>query len=92
VVPEVKAGGGAWPDVAQGLEEVMTAFYERKLDVLVSTNIVESGLDIPTANTLIIQRADMFGLSQLYQLRGRIGRSKQRALCLSDHAARQETD
>src|SRR4029077_16957498 len=56
-----------------------TAFYERKLDVLVSTNIVESGLDIPTANTLIIQRADMFGLSQLYQLRGRIGRSKQRA-------------
>jgi len=61
------------------LEEVMTAFYERKLDVLVSTNIVESGLDIPTANTLIIQRADMFGLSQLYQLRGRIGRSKQRA-------------
>ena len=61
------------------LEEVMTAFYERKVDVLVSTNIVESGLDIPTANTLIIQRADMFGLSQLYQLRGRIGRSKQRA-------------
>src|SRR6266436_5820596 len=61
------------------LEEVMTAFYERKVDVLVSTNIVESGLDIPTANTLIIQRADMFGLSQLYQLRGRIGRAKQRA-------------
>jgi len=79
VVPEVK------PAVAHGqmspkvLEEVMTAFYERKVDVLVSTNIVESGLDIPTANTLIIQRADMFGLSQLYQLRGRIGRSKQRA-------------
>ena len=79
VVPEVK------PAVAHGqmspklLEEVMTAFYERKLDVLVSTNIVESGLDIPTANTLIIQRADMFGLSQLYQLRGRIGRSKSRA-------------
>ena len=61
------------------LEEVMTAFYERKIDVLVSTNIVESGLDIPTANTLIVQRADMFGLSQLYQLRGRIGRSKPRA-------------
>jgi transcription-repair coupling factor (superfamily II helicase) len=79
VVPEVK------PAVAHGqmspklLEEVMTAFYERKVDVLVSTNIVESGLDIPTANTLIVQRADMFGLSQLYQLRGRIGRSKQRA-------------
>jgi transcription-repair coupling factor (superfamily II helicase) len=79
VVPEVKpaiAHGQMSPKV---LEEVMTAFYERKLDVLVSTNIVESGLDIPTANTLIIQRADMFGLSQLYQLRGRIGRSKSRA-------------
>ena len=79
VVPEIK------PAVAHGqmsatlLEEVMTAFYERKIDVLVSTNIVESGLDIPTANTLIVQRADMFGLSQLYQLRGRIGRSKSRA-------------
>ena len=57
----------------------MTAFYDRKIDVLVSTNIVESGLDIPTANTMIVHRADMFGLSQLYQLRGRIGRSKQRA-------------
>ncbi len=79
VVPEVKpalAHGQMSPTV---LEEVMTAFYERKVDVLVSTNIVESGLDIPTANTLIVQRADMFGLSQLYQLRGRIGRSKQRA-------------
>ncbi len=57
----------------------MTAFYDRKIDVLVSTNIVESGLDIPTANTMVVHRADMFGLSQLYQLRGRIGRSKQRA-------------
>ncbi len=64
---------------ATALEDVMTAFYDRKIDVLVSTNIVESGLDIPTANTLIVHRADMFGLSQLYQLRGRIGRSKQRA-------------
>ena len=61
------------------LEDVMTAFYDRKIDVLVSTNIVESGLDIPAANTMIVHRADMFGLSQLYQLRGRIGRSKQRA-------------
>ncbi len=79
VVPEVKpalAHGQMSPKV---LEEVMTAFYERKVDVLVSTNIVESGLDIPTANTLVVQRADMFGLSQLYQLRGRIGRSKARA-------------
>jgi transcription-repair coupling factor (superfamily II helicase) len=57
----------------------MTAFYDGQIDVLVSTNIVESGLDIPTANTLVVHRADRFGLSQLYQLRGRIGRSKQRA-------------
>ena len=79
VVPEVKpalAHGQMSPTV---LEEVMTAFYERKVDVLVSTNIVESGLDIPTANTLIVNKADQFGLSQLYQLRGRIGRGKSRA-------------
>ena len=61
---------------AAQLEDTMTAFYDGKIDVLVSTNIVESGLDIPTANTLIVQRADMFGLAQLYQLRGRIGRAK----------------
>ncbi len=78
-VPEVKAivaHGQMSPDA---LEDAMTAFYERRIDVLVSTNIVESGLDIPTANTMVVHRADMFGLSQLYQLRGRIGRSKQRA-------------
>lgn len=78
-VPEVKsavAHGQMSPSI---LEDVMTAFYEGKIDVLISTNIVESGLDIPTANTLVVHRADMFGLSQLYQLRGRIGRSKQRA-------------
>ncbi|MEZ5892277.1 MAG: transcription-repair coupling factor [Parvularculaceae bacterium] len=61
------------------LEDIMTAFYEGKFDVLVSTTIIESGLDIPTANTIVIHRADMFGLGQLYQLRGRVGRSKQRA-------------
>jgi transcription-repair coupling factor (superfamily II helicase) len=61
------------------LEAVMTDFYDRKYDILLSTNIVESGLDIPTANTMILHRADMFGLSQLYQLRGRVGRSKTRA-------------
>ncbi len=64
------------------LEDVMTAFYEGKFDVLLSTTIVESGLDIPTANTLIVHRADMFGLAQLYQLRGRVGRSKARACAL----------
>jgi transcription-repair coupling factor (superfamily II helicase) len=61
------------------LEDVMSAFYDGQYDVLLSTTIVESGLDIPTANTLIIHRADMFGLSQLYQLRGRVGRAKARA-------------
>jgi transcription-repair coupling factor (superfamily II helicase) len=78
-VPEVKAAVAHGQMAASLLEDVMTAFYERRIDVLVSTNIVESGLDIPTANTMIVHRADMFGLSQLYQLRGRIGRGKQRA-------------
>jgi transcription-repair coupling factor (superfamily II helicase) len=57
----------------------MSAFYDRKYDVLLSTTIVESGLDIPSANTLIVFRSDRFGLAQLYQLRGRVGRSKTRA-------------
>jgi transcription-repair coupling factor (superfamily II helicase) len=57
----------------------MSAFYDGQYDVLLSTAIVESGLDIPNANTLIVHRADMFGLAQLYQLRGRVGRSKTRA-------------
>ena len=60
------------------LERVMTEFGEGKYDILLSTNIVESGLDMPAVNTLIIHRADMFGLGQLYQLRGRVGRGKQR--------------
>ncbi len=59
----------------------LNAFYEGQYDVLLSTTIVESsGLDIPSANTMIVHRADMFGLAQLYQLRGRVGRSKQRAM------------
>lgn len=61
------------------LEDAMSAFYDGQADVLLSTTIVESGLDIPRANTLIIHRADMFGLAQLYQLRGRVGRAKLRA-------------
>ena len=61
------------------LEDVMTAFYEGKYDILLSTAIVESGLDVPNANTLIVHRSDMFGLAQLYKLRGRVGRSKTRA-------------
>jgi transcription-repair coupling factor (superfamily II helicase) len=61
------------------LEKIMVDFWERNYDVLVCTTIVESGLDIPNANTLVIDRADMYGLSQLHQLRGRVGRGKERA-------------
>jgi transcription-repair coupling factor (superfamily II helicase) len=63
------------------LERVMVEFVEGKADILISTTIVESGLDIPRANTMFVARADAFGLSQLYQLRGRIGRSRERAYC-----------
>ncbi len=78
LVPEVKLGVANGRMPARQLEEVMNAFYDRQLDLLLTTNIIESGLDIPTANTLIVHRADLFGLSQLYQLRGRIGRGKVR--------------
>jgi len=81
-VPELRVAT-AHGQIAPGeLDDIMNAFYDGKFDVLLSTTIVESGLDIPTANTLIIHRADMFGLAQLYQLRGRVGRSKQRAYAL----------
>ncbi|MEJ2228577.1 MAG: transcription-repair coupling factor, partial [Alphaproteobacteria bacterium] len=81
-VPELKFTIAHGQMAASQLEDVMAAFYDRKFDVLLSTTIVESGLDIPTANTLIVHRADMFGLAQLYQLRGRVGRSKTRAYAL----------
>src|SRR5262249_22719642 len=77
--PEVKFALAHGRMAPTQLEKTMTAFVEGQFDVLLSTNIVESGLDIPSANTMIIHRADMFGLAQLYQLRGRIGRSKTRA-------------
>jgi transcription-repair coupling factor (superfamily II helicase) len=81
-VPEVKFAT-AHGQLAPGrLDDIMSAFYDRDYDVLLSTTIIESGLDIPTANTLIVHRAEMFGLSQLYQLRGRVGRSKIRAYAL----------
>ena len=70
------------------LDDIMNAFYEGKFDVLLSTTIVESGLDVPSANTLVVHRADMFGLAQLYQIRGRIGRSKLRAFALMTLPAR----
>jgi transcription-repair coupling factor (superfamily II helicase) len=81
-VPEVKVAIAHGQMPPTELEDIMTAFYEGAYDVLLSTTIVESGLDIPTANTLIVHRADMFGLAQLYQLRGRVGRSKTRAYAL----------
>jgi transcription-repair coupling factor (superfamily II helicase) len=78
-VPEVKFVTAHGQMSAGQVEQRMSAFYDRKYDVLLSTTIIESGLDIPSANTLIIYRSDRFGLSQLYQLRGRVGRSKTRA-------------
>jgi transcription-repair coupling factor (superfamily II helicase) len=78
-VPEVKFITAHGQMSASQVEERMSAFYDRKYDVLLSTTIVESGLDIPSANTLIVYRSDRFGLSQLYQLRGRVGRAKTRA-------------
>ena len=78
-VPEIRYVVAHGQMAATEVEERMSAFYDKQHDVLVSTTIVESGLDIPSANTLIIHRADRFGLSQLYQLRGRVGRAKTRA-------------
>lgn len=84
-VPEIKAISAHGQMSPTEVEERMGAFYERKYEVLLSTTIVESGLDIPTANTIIIHRADRFGLAQLYQLRGRVGRSKLRAYAYLTH-------
>lgn len=79
LVPEVRVITAHGQIPANELEDRMTAFYDGQYDVLLATNIIESGLDIPSANTMIVHRADLFGLAQLYQIRGRIGRSKMRA-------------
>jgi transcription-repair coupling factor (superfamily II helicase) len=81
-VPEVRVAVAHGQMPSGTLDDIMTAFYDGKYDVLLSTTIIESGLDIPSANTLIVHRADRFGLSQLYQLRGRVGRAKLRAYAL----------
>ncbi len=81
LVPLARVGMAHGQMDETALEQVMAAFVNREYDVLVSTAIVESGLDIPNANTIIIHRADLFGLSQLYQLRGRVGRSAAKAYC-----------
>ena len=85
-VPEVKIVTAHGQMAPGEVEERMSAFYDKKYDVLLSTTIVESGLDIPSANTIIIHRADRFGLAQLYQLRGRVGRSKLRAYAYLTYA------
>ncbi len=79
LVPEIRLGMAHGKLAPTTIENTMQEFVEGKFDVLLSTNIVESGLDIRNANTMIIHRADMFGLAQLYQLRGRVGRGKTRA-------------
>ncbi len=79
LVPEARVATGHGQMSEEALEQVMVGFWEKDYDVLVCTTIVESGLDIPNANTLIVDRADSFGLSQLHQIRGRVGRGRERA-------------
>lgn len=81
LVPEIKVAVAHGQMAATELEEIVGDFADGKYDVLLSTTIIESGIDMPRVNTMIIYRADMFGLAQLYQLRGRIGRSKVRGYC-----------
>ena len=85
-VPEIKFVSAHGQMSAGEIEERMSAFYEGKYEVLLATTIVESGLDLPSANTIIIHRADILGLAQLYQLRGRVGRSKLRAYAYLTYA------
>ncbi len=85
LVPELKTVTANGQMTPTELEDRMSAFYDGQYDILLATNIIESGLDIPTANTMIVHRADMFGLAQLYQIRGRIGRSKVRAYAYLTH-------
>ena len=81
LVPDARIGVAHGQIAGAQLEKVMMKFIEGEFDVLVSTNIIESGLDIPNANTIIINRANMFGLSDLHQMRGRVGRSNRKAFC-----------
>ncbi|WP_137786255.1 transcription-repair coupling factor [Sphingomonas sp. 3P27F8] len=92
-VPEIRYVIAHGQMAPSEVEERMSAFYDKKFEVLVSTSIIESGIDIPSANTMIVNRADRFGLAQLYQLRGRVGRSKTRAYAyLVTPPERQMTD
>ncbi|MBI5327996.1 MAG: transcription-repair coupling factor [Deltaproteobacteria bacterium] len=79
IVPEARAGVAHGQMHEKELEKIMAAFINKEYDILLSTSIIESGLDIPSANTILINRADRFGLAEIYQLRGRVGRSSHRA-------------
>ncbi len=79
LVPEASVAVGHGQMRERDLEQLMLDFYHRRFNVLVCTTIIESGIDVPTANTIIIDRADRFGLAQIHQLRGRVGRSHHRA-------------
>ena len=81
IVPEARIGIGHGQMAGHELEEVMLQFVNREIDVLVCTTIIESGLDIPNANTIFIHQADIYGLADLHQLRGRVGRYKHKAYC-----------
>ncbi|PNK61799.1 transcription-repair coupling factor [Psychrobacter sp. FDAARGOS_221] len=81
LVPEARVGVAHGQMNERGLEQVMQQFYHKKFNVLVCTTIIETGIDVPNANTIIIERADKFGLAQLHQLRGRVGRSHHQAYC-----------
>ena len=95
LVPEARIGTAHGHMKPRELDRVMRDFVDGEIDILVCSSIIENGLDVPNANTLIVNRAEHFGLSQLYQIRGRVGRSNRRAFCyllapaeLSDEAER----
>ncbi len=94
LVPEARVGMGHGQMPKRELEQVMSDFYHRRLNILVCTTIIETGLDVPNANTIIIERADKFGLAQLHQLRGRVGRSHRQAYAylLTPHPKAMTTD
>src|SRR5690606_2751045 len=81
LIPEARIGVAHGQMEGEQLEKVMMKFIEGEYDILISTNIIESGIDIPNANTIIINSAHMFGLSDLHQMRGRVGRSNRKAFC-----------
>ena len=79
LIPEARVGVAHGQMRERELEQIMSDFYHKRFNVLVCTTIIETGIDIPSANTIIIERADKFGLAQLHQLRGRVGRSHHQA-------------